>query len=69
VYHIRNLDVFRLRQLGRKPDVILSHDWPRGIHRFGDVGKLLRQKQFFKVPARFNKFSISTFIKLSISTF
>ena len=48
VYHIRNIDVFRLCQLTQKPQVILSHDWPRGIHNFGDVEGLLRRKQFFR---------------------
>ena len=49
VYHIRNIDVFRLRQLSNnKPDVVLSHDWPRGIHNHGDVEALLRRKQFFR---------------------
>ena len=49
VYHIRNLDVFRLKQLANNPpDIVMSHDWPRGIHKYGDVHSLLRQKQFFK---------------------
>ena len=28
-------------------DIFLSHDWPRGIHRYGNAVKLLRQKKFF----------------------
>ena len=49
VYHIRNLDVFRLKQLSKNPpDIFLSHDWPRGIHKHGDAISLLRQKPFFK---------------------
>lgn len=24
----------------------MSHDWPRGIHNFGDVDGLLRRKRF-----------------------
>ncbi|XP_046659330.1 lariat debranching enzyme isoform X1 [Homalodisca vitripennis] len=48
VYHIRNLEVFRLKQLSQKVDVMLSHDWPTGITSHGDVGQLLRYKPFFK---------------------
>ena len=49
VYHIRNLDVFRLKQLSNNPpDIIMSHDWPRGIHKHGDLNSLLRMKPFFK---------------------
>ncbi len=49
VYHVRNLDVFRLKQLSlRPPDVVLSHDWPRGIYNHGDVGQLLSRKSFFR---------------------
>ena len=47
VYHIRNLDVFRLKQLeNNPPDIIMSHDWPRGIHKYGDIEALLRTKPF-----------------------
>ena len=43
VYHIRNLETFRLKQLARcPPDIMLSHDWPRGVHKYGDVDQLLR---------------------------
>ena len=48
VYHIRSLDVFRLSQSKEKVNVMLSHDWPRGITSYGDVGNLLRRKPFFK---------------------
>ena len=49
VYHIRNIDVFRLNQLKKNPpDIFMSHDWPRGIHKYGDLESLLRTKPFFK---------------------
>ncbi|XP_043273953.1 lariat debranching enzyme isoform X2 [Venturia canescens] len=48
VYHIRNLEVFRLKQLSGKIDIFLSHDWPRGITQYGDEQALLRNKPFFK---------------------
>lgn len=49
VYHTRNVDTFRLKQLAdNPPDIMLSHDWPRGVHQFGNVNELLRRKPFFK---------------------
>ncbi|CAB4066534.1 DBR1 [Lepeophtheirus salmonis] len=49
VYHIRNLEVFRLKQLEKSPpDIMLSHDWPCGITDYGNCEQLLRFKPFFK---------------------
>jgi len=48
VYHIRNLDVFRLKQIKTPIDIFLSHDWPRGIWKYGDKDSLVRQKPFFQ---------------------
>ncbi|XP_037028889.1 lariat debranching enzyme-like [Bradysia coprophila] len=36
VYHVRELEVFRLKQLSSKIDIFMSHDWPRNIDKFGD---------------------------------
>lgn len=56
VYHVRNVEAYRLLQL-RSPgceedfktiDIMLSHDWPRGVERYGDTQSLLRNKQFFR---------------------
>ncbi|XP_008211009.1 lariat debranching enzyme [Nasonia vitripennis] len=47
-YHIRNLDIFRLKQLSGPIDIIISHDWPLGITEYGNVKALLRKKAFFK---------------------
>ena len=53
VYHIRNLEIFRLKQLARNPpDVLLSHDWPSGIHNYGDTRGLLRRKKHFQDDIR-----------------
>lgn len=41
IYHIRQLEVFRLMQLSNKIDVCLSHDWPLNIHKFGNFNQLL----------------------------
>ncbi|KMQ90935.1 lariat debranching enzyme, partial [Lasius niger] len=48
IYHIRNLEVFRLKQLSGKIDIFLSHDWPAGVTKYGDEDTLLRRKPFFK---------------------
>jgi lariat debranching enzyme len=54
VYHVRNVDVFRMKCLSStanpRPivDVVLSHDWPLGIEQHGDTEKLLRAKPFFR---------------------
>lgn len=48
IYHIRNLEVFRLKQLSGKIDIFLSHDWPAGVTKYGDEDTLLKQKPFFK---------------------
>ncbi|XP_024890903.1 lariat debranching enzyme isoform X2 [Temnothorax curvispinosus] len=54
VYHIRNLEVFRLKQLSGKIDIFLSHDWPTGVTKYGDVDTLLKQKPFFKDDIKSN---------------
>lgn len=49
VYHVRELEVFKLAQLREGPlDVMLSHDWPRGVYHHGDLQRLLRAKPFFR---------------------
>lgn len=61
VYHVRNVEVARLKLLeriqnntanikGNRPvvDIMISHDWPRGIERHGDTAGLVRRKQFFE---------------------
>ena len=49
VYHIRNIDAFRLRNMPTgSVDIGLSHDWPCGITDYGDVQQLLRFKRHFR---------------------
>uniref|UniRef100_A0A2P2I5P5 Lariat debranching enzyme-like n=1 Tax=Hirondellea gigas TaxID=1518452 RepID=A0A2P2I5P5_9CRUS len=50
VYHVRNLEVFRMKQLDQCApfDIFLSHDWPRDVTKYGDAEGLCRQKQFFR---------------------
>lgn len=47
-YHVRQLDVWRLLHLRRPLDVFLSHDWPQGIARHGNMQALFRRKAFLK---------------------
>jgi hypothetical protein len=35
-------------QLREKVDVMVSHDWPTSIHRYGNAGQLLRAKPYFR---------------------
>ncbi|CAM1307849.1 DBR1 (predicted) [Pycnogonum litorale] len=55
VYHVRNIDVFRLKQIKSEVDICLSHDWPRGVHQYGNAGELLRRKPFFRQDIEENK--------------
>lgn len=48
VYHIRNLEILRLKQLSQKMDIFLSHDWPNGIWKYGNVNDLLKFKPHFR---------------------
>lgn len=48
VYHVRNLEVFRLKQLSGESDIFISHDWPRGIYQHGPKEQLLKFKKFFR---------------------
>jgi len=47
IYHIREYDVHKLSLID-PPTVFMSHDWPTGIHRFGDHVGLLRRKAHFR---------------------
>ena len=48
VYHVRNLEVFRLKQLSGDIDIMMSHDWPRGIYHHGNKEDLIRRKNHFR---------------------
>lgn len=55
-YHVRNIDVWRLKHLrpadddctSNPIDIVITHDWPAGIVDFGDKETLLRTKPFFR---------------------
>ncbi|XP_016089210.1 lariat debranching enzyme-like [Sinocyclocheilus grahami] len=48
VYHIRNIDVFKLKQIKMPIDIFMTHDWPRGIYHYGNTNQLIRQKKFLR---------------------
>ncbi|XP_037937095.1 lariat debranching enzyme [Teleopsis dalmanni] len=48
VYHVRQLEVFRLNQLSNDMDIFISHDWPQGIYNYGNKAQLLRFKPFLR---------------------
>ena len=54
-YHVREFDAFKLKQIREPVDVFLSHDWPRGIEKFGDIQDLLRKKKFLKEDIQKNQ--------------
>lgn len=43
------------QHLGTRLDVMLSHDWPRGIEHHGDLEGLLRKKPFFREDIQKNE--------------
>lgn len=48
VYHVRQSDVFRMKQLSGNIDIMLSHDWPQGSYNYGNVEQLTRFKPHFR---------------------
>ena len=49
VYHIRSSEVFRLKQLTPKIDIMLSHDWPKNVHQHGNFSDLAIARPQLKV--------------------
>ena len=48
-YHVRSIDVARLKLLVDEPiDIFLSHDWPKNIYNHGDAEQLMRFKPFLR---------------------
>ncbi|KAI5956895.1 DBR1 [Candida jiufengensis] len=48
VYHQKLINFVKMYLLGRGSDIILSHDWPIGIEKFGNKESLLKRKPFFE---------------------
>ncbi|KAI9483465.1 MAG: lariat debranching enzyme, C-terminal domain-containing protein [Benjaminiella poitrasii] len=47
VYHVREYDVKKLLQVQEPLDIFLSHDWPRGVERYGNLELLMKFKKHF----------------------
>lgn len=54
VYHIRNIEVFKLKQIQKPIDIFMSHDWPRRIYNYGSTNELLRKKKFLRQEVESN---------------
>ncbi|KAI7877791.1 Metallophos-domain-containing protein [Lichtheimia hyalospora FSU 10163] len=48
IYHVRDYEVQKLLRIQKPVDIMISHDWPAGIERCGDLNQLLKIKPFFK---------------------
>ncbi|MGH0143784.1 UNVERIFIED_CONTAM: hypothetical protein FKN15_000940 [Acipenser sinensis] len=53
-YHVRNIEVFKLKQIRQPMDIFLSHDWPRGIYHYGNKSQLLKRKSFLRQEVESN---------------
>ncbi|EGX47084.1 hypothetical protein AOL_s00097g130 [Orbilia oligospora ATCC 24927] len=47
-YHYRAHELFKLNALSGDVGIFISHDWPEGITKYGNEGKLLAVKQHFR---------------------
>ena len=47
VQRVKVMDCLNI-QLRKPVDIMLSHDWPRGIYEFGNASWLVRKKPFFQ---------------------
>lgn len=52
IYHVRELDTRKLLQLRTQVDIVVSHDWPRGIEWKGNWQLLFKKKDHFEADAR-----------------
>ncbi|KAJ2720748.1 lariat debranching enzyme [Coemansia sp. Benny D115] len=48
MHHVRSYEAFKVLQIRQPLDIVVSHDWPQNIERFGDLKGLLRHKPYFK---------------------
>ncbi|KAF5178464.1 Lariat debranching enzyme, partial [Thalictrum thalictroides] len=52
VYHVREYDVCKLKQVKEPIDIFISHDWPIGITDYGNWRELVRFKPYFEQEIR-----------------
>ncbi|RCK57393.1 Lariat debranching enzyme [Candida viswanathii] len=55
VYHTKLQAFAKMYMMNHDMDVVMSHDWPVGIERYGDAQKLLKMKPFFKEDIKSGK--------------
>lgn len=55
VYHYRQQEVFRLKQLSDPVDIMMSHDWPREVYYHGNSAQLCRFKPHFRKEIEDNR--------------
>ena len=53
-YHIRSVDVFKLKLLTGPIDIFVSHDWPLGVYHHGNVEELYRYKDHLRAEIEAN---------------
>ena len=52
IYHVRQFSVFQMAQIQEHLDIFMSHDWPLGIARHGNLNELMRYKSFLRKEVR-----------------
>ena len=48
IYHVRSLDTFKLKLLSNPVNIVMSHDWPKGVYHYGNLDELYRWKGFLR---------------------
>ncbi|KAJ2743252.1 lariat debranching enzyme [Coemansia sp. BCRC 34301] len=48
MHHVRSYEALKMLQIREPLDIVVSHDWPQYIERYGDTAGLLRKKPFFE---------------------
>lgn len=69
VYHTKPKNFLKMSLMNHDLDVVLSHDWPVGIEKYGDAQWLLRKKQYFKNDIRDGKLAWLTTKQIPIGLF
>ncbi|KAJ2500558.1 lariat debranching enzyme [Coemansia sp. RSA 1972] len=48
MHHARSFEAFKMLQIRQPLDIVVSHDWPQNIERYGDTNGLVKKKPFFE---------------------
>ncbi|KAK6589375.1 Dbr1p-like RNA lariat debranching enzyme [Cryptosporidium xiaoi] len=75
-YHIRQYEIQKILLLkenilnlinsdtDRKVNIFISHDWPRGIEKYGNVKYLFKRKPYIKKDVQSNNFGTPGFLEI-----